>query len=193
MWAWFLVFFAAVATDGKAAAYATFAVIGAGAVGCWVGGVLGDRWGRPDTTAAMMAVSAACALAIGLAAEVSAALVLSWGSSGASRSSPTPRSSRRSSRSWPSRRMSGPPSGSRWQSGSRSPCRRSGCCRFSRTRSAGAGPSCSWCRARCSGSSRCCDCGAFGSGSLRQGAPRLLPTAIVVTRNARKARFVLNV
>ena len=66
MWAWFLVFFAAVATDGKAAAYATFAVIGAGAVGCWVGGVLGDRWGRPETTAAMMAVSAACALAIGL-------------------------------------------------------------------------------------------------------------------------------
>ena len=79
MWAWFLVFFAAVATDGKAAAYATFAVIGAGAVGCWVGGVLGDRWGRPETTAAMMAVSAACALAIGLAAEVSAALVLALG------------------------------------------------------------------------------------------------------------------
>jgi MFS family permease len=79
MWAWFLVFFAAVATDGKAAAYATFAVIGAGAVGCWVGGVLGDRWGRPETTAAMMAVSAACALAIGLVAEVSAALVLALG------------------------------------------------------------------------------------------------------------------
>ena len=38
MWAWFLVFFATVATDGQAAAYATFAVIGAGAVGCWVGG-----------------------------------------------------------------------------------------------------------------------------------------------------------
>jgi MFS family permease len=79
MWAWFLVFFAAVATDGRAAAYATFAVIGAGAVGCWVGGVLGDRWGRPETTAAMMAVSAACALAIGLVAEVSAALVLALG------------------------------------------------------------------------------------------------------------------
>ena len=79
MWAWFLVFFAAVATDGKAAAYATFAVIGAGAVGCWVGGVLGDRWGRPETTAAMMAVSAACALAIGLVAEASAALALVLG------------------------------------------------------------------------------------------------------------------
>ncbi|HKI22433.1 MAG TPA: MFS transporter [Gaiellaceae bacterium] len=79
MWAWFLVFFAAVATDGKAAAYATFAVIGAGAVGCWVGGVLGDRWGRPETTALMMAVSAACALGIGLVAEVSAALALALG------------------------------------------------------------------------------------------------------------------
>jgi MFS family permease len=79
MWAWFLVFFAAVVTDGKAAAYATFAVIGAGAVGCWVGGVLGDRWGRPETTALMMAVSATCALGIGLVAEVSAALVLALG------------------------------------------------------------------------------------------------------------------
>jgi MFS family permease len=76
MWAWFLVFFAAVASDGKAAAYATFAVICAGAVGCWVGGVLGDRWGRPETTTAMMAVSAACALVIGLVAEASAPLVL---------------------------------------------------------------------------------------------------------------------
>jgi MFS family permease len=79
MWAWFLVFFGAVATDGQAAAYATFAVIGAGAVGCWVGGVLGDRWGRPETTAAMMSVSAACALVIGLAAEASAGLVLVLG------------------------------------------------------------------------------------------------------------------
>jgi len=79
MWAWFLVFFAAVATEGRAAAYATFAVIGVGAVGCWAGGVLGDRWGRPETTAAMMAVSAACALLIGLAGEGPVALVLGLG------------------------------------------------------------------------------------------------------------------
>jgi MFS family permease len=71
MWTWFLVF----ATDsieahgeevGARAAYATFAVIGIGAVGCWVGGLLGDRWGRTRTTAAMMAVSGTCALTIGL-------------------------------------------------------------------------------------------------------------------------------
>jgi MFS family permease len=79
MWAWFLVFFAAVAADGRAAAYATFVVIGIGAAGCWVGGVLGDRWGRPETTAAMMAVSAVCALVIGLVAEGPAAVVVGLG------------------------------------------------------------------------------------------------------------------
>ncbi len=79
MWAWFLVFFAAVAADGREAAYATFAVIGVGAAGCWVGGVLGDRWGRPETTAAMMAVSAACALVIGLVADAPVAVVLALG------------------------------------------------------------------------------------------------------------------
>ncbi len=79
MWAWFLVFFATVAADGRAAAYATFAVIGVGALGCWIGGVLGDRWGRPETTATMMAVSAACALLIGLVSDGPTALVLGLG------------------------------------------------------------------------------------------------------------------
>ena len=76
MWAWFLVFFSAVGSDGRGAAYATFAVIGVGAVGCWVGGLLGDRWGRPETTAAMMAVSGVCALLVGLAGAWSAAAAL---------------------------------------------------------------------------------------------------------------------
>jgi MFS family permease len=76
MWAWFLVFFSAVSSDGRGAAYATFAVIGVGAVGCWVGGMLGDRWGRPETTAAMMAVSGVCALVVGLAGAWSAAAAL---------------------------------------------------------------------------------------------------------------------
>jgi MFS family permease len=79
MWSWFLVFFAAEVSAGGDAAYATFAVVGAGAVGCWAGGVLGDRWGRPQTTAAAMAVSGACALLIGLAAEGPAAVVLALG------------------------------------------------------------------------------------------------------------------
>jgi MFS family permease len=76
MWAWFLVFFSAVSPGGRGAAYATFAVIGVGAVGCWVGGVLGDRWGRTETTAAMMAVSGACALLVGLAGAWSAGAAL---------------------------------------------------------------------------------------------------------------------
>ena len=70
MWAWFLVF----TTDslqargeevGARAAYTTFAVIAAGAFGCWVGGLLGDRIGRTPTTAGAMAISGACSLAIG--------------------------------------------------------------------------------------------------------------------------------
>jgi MFS family permease len=76
MWAWFLVFFSAVSDGGSGAAYATFAVIAIGAVGCWAGGVLGDRWGRPETTALMMAVSGGCALLVGLAGAWSAAAAL---------------------------------------------------------------------------------------------------------------------
>jgi MFS family permease len=71
MYAWFLVFFsdqlaAKGAQIGSVAAYATFAVIVIGSLGCWVGGILGDRWGRTRTTAAMLAVSGSCSLLIGL-------------------------------------------------------------------------------------------------------------------------------
>jgi MFS family permease len=82
MWAWFVVFFADVAPEGwpnSSAAYATFAVIAVGGAGCWVGGMLGDRWGRTRTTAAAMAVSGACAVVIGLAAEASPWLALGLG------------------------------------------------------------------------------------------------------------------
>jgi MFS family permease len=70
MYAWFLVFFsdelaAREASAGSAAAYATFAVIAVGGLGCWVGGILGDRWGRTRTTAAMMGISGSCAVLIG--------------------------------------------------------------------------------------------------------------------------------
>jgi len=82
MWAWFLVFFSTV-DPGRGAAYATFAAIGIGAVGCWAGGLLGDRFGRPETTAAMMAASGACSLVIGLLLEAPRWLLLAvalvWG------------------------------------------------------------------------------------------------------------------
>jgi MFS family permease len=79
MWAWFVVFFRAVHGPGAGAAYATFAVIGVGALGCVAGGLLGDRWGRPQTTAAMMLASGTCALVIGLLAGVSTWVVLAVG------------------------------------------------------------------------------------------------------------------
>ena len=81
MWAWFVAFFAAeLEANGiastSAAPLATFAVIAIGAAGCWIGGILGDNWGRTSTTALMMTVSASCALLIGLAFERPPWLVL---------------------------------------------------------------------------------------------------------------------
>src|SRR5829696_892229 len=71
MYAWFLVFFSDELTTrgvpvGSAAAYATFAVIAIGGLGSLAGGILGDRWGRTRTTAAMMGISGSCAVFIGL-------------------------------------------------------------------------------------------------------------------------------
>jgi MFS family permease len=71
MWTWFLVFFtesmsARGGDPGRAPAFSTFAVIGIGGVGCWVGGLLGDRWGRSQTAAVMLAISGVCSLLIGL-------------------------------------------------------------------------------------------------------------------------------
>jgi MFS family permease len=88
MWTWFAAFLADVLrTHGvlrfqRDASFGAFAVIGAGAFGCWAGGQLGDRWGRTRTAALAMAVSGACALVIGWAAlPVSVVLVLGaiWG------------------------------------------------------------------------------------------------------------------
>jgi MFS family permease len=84
MYAWFLAFFSAHRMargllGGPAPAYATFAVIAAGGVGCWVGGLAGDRWGRTRTTALMMTISAACAVVIGLLFEAPSWAVLAVG------------------------------------------------------------------------------------------------------------------
>jgi MFS family permease len=81
MYAWFVVFFSDQVTArgggaGPATAYGTFAVIAIGAVGCWVGGVLGDRWGRTQTTALSMAISGSCAILIGLVFDSPTWLVL---------------------------------------------------------------------------------------------------------------------
>lgn len=89
MWAWFAVFYTnvlashGVADPARLAALATFAVIGAGALGCLAGGVLGDRWGRTRATSLSMAISGGCALVIGftITAPPVVALVigLCWG------------------------------------------------------------------------------------------------------------------
>ena len=86
MWAWFVVFFNDVQSRGERgadtdAAYVTFAVIGIGALGCYVGGLLGDRLGRARATTVMMLTSAACALVIGFATDplLAALIGLVWG------------------------------------------------------------------------------------------------------------------
>jgi MFS family permease len=81
MWAWFFAFASdSLFTSRSAAALTTFAVVGVGALGCVVGGLLGDRFGRAETTAAAMLCSGLCALTIGLLPKWAAiAVALVWG------------------------------------------------------------------------------------------------------------------
>jgi MFS family permease len=72
MWAWIGVFLAESLRArgggdylGLNAPAATFVVIALGALGCWAGGVVSDRWGRTTLTMLAMAASGACALLIG--------------------------------------------------------------------------------------------------------------------------------
>ena len=71
MWAWLTVFlhqsFTARGYENPdaTAAWLTFAAIGMGAVGCWVGGMLADRHGRTFVTIGAMAVSGTCAAVMG--------------------------------------------------------------------------------------------------------------------------------
>lgn len=91
MWTWLVVFLTDVLArhgvdDPRApAAWATFGAVASGAVGCWLGGLLGDRWGRTRTTSAAMAVSGGCALLIGLVRDAPLVVVLAvaavWGAS----------------------------------------------------------------------------------------------------------------
>ncbi len=73
MWAWIALFLGdSLAARGGGdylglnAAAATFLVIAVGALGCWLGGVVSDRWGRTTLTMMAMALSGASALLIGL-------------------------------------------------------------------------------------------------------------------------------
>ena len=81
MWSWFLVFAGdELYADRTDAALVTFAVIAAGGLGCLAGGIAGDRVGRPETTAACMAVSGLCALSIGFVPHgLALTIALVWG------------------------------------------------------------------------------------------------------------------
>ena len=69
-YAWFLVFFsnhlvARGESVASTAAFITFGFFLVSGIGCWIGGILGDRWGRTRTTALMMSVSGSCCVLIG--------------------------------------------------------------------------------------------------------------------------------
>ncbi len=74
MWTWMAAFVAAserarrgaTAEVTTLAALVTFAVVGSGAIGSWLGGKYADRWGRTLVTSGAMVLSASCALLVGL-------------------------------------------------------------------------------------------------------------------------------
>jgi MFS family permease len=90
MWTWIGVFLAeSLAVRGGGtyaglnASAATFVVIAVGGLGCWLGGLSADRWGRTNETIAAMALSGLCALVIGAtfggAPAVTLVIAIVWG------------------------------------------------------------------------------------------------------------------
>jgi len=85
MWSWFGIFFgesvrAATGSQASAAgALGAFAAIATGALGCYAGGIAGDRWGRTRTTSLAMTVSGTCALVIGFTFGAAPWIVLAIG------------------------------------------------------------------------------------------------------------------
>ena len=90
MWAWVGVFLTESIRSrggnehfGMNPSVATFFVIGIGGIGCYVGGLLSDRWGRTTLTMAAMALSGLCAAVIGFTFGGPAVLILAvallWG------------------------------------------------------------------------------------------------------------------
>jgi MFS family permease len=72
VWTWLAVFVAeserrrGAADASVVAALVTFAVVGSGAIGCWLGGKYADRYGRTTVTISAMALSGCCSLSVGL-------------------------------------------------------------------------------------------------------------------------------
>jgi MFS family permease len=89
MWAWIAVFLQAsfAQTIGESATFwarfGAFATVGAGALGCLIGGYAADRWGRTRITMIALAISGSCALLIGLLFDAHPVLLLAvcivWG------------------------------------------------------------------------------------------------------------------
>ena len=90
MWAWIGVFLAESiqirgANDyfGMHPSVAAFLVIAIGALGCYIGGVVSDRWGRTTLTMAALGLSGLCALLIGFTfggpPGVTLAIAILWG------------------------------------------------------------------------------------------------------------------
>ena len=90
MWAWIGAFLAASLEARRGGEYAglnasaaTFVVIATGAIGCYLGGVVSDRYGRTTLTIAAMALSGVCAVLIGFTFGAAPGLTLlvaiAWG------------------------------------------------------------------------------------------------------------------
>ncbi len=90
MWAWIGVFLAESIESRGAKEYfgmdpsvATFLVIAIGGVGCYIGGVISDRWGRTTLTMVAMGLSGLCAVVIGFTfggpAGLTLAIAILWG------------------------------------------------------------------------------------------------------------------
>jgi MFS family permease len=83
MWAWIATFLTASFTltmGGEAATFwarlGAFATVGSGTVGCLLGGLAADRWGRTTVTMTALAASGTCSLLIGMVFGASPALVM---------------------------------------------------------------------------------------------------------------------
>lgn len=90
MWAWIGVFLAESIQSrggdnyfGMHPSVATFLVIGSGGIGCYVGGLVSDRWGRTTLTMGAMGLSGLCAAVIGFTfgcpPSLTVAVAILWG------------------------------------------------------------------------------------------------------------------